>query len=80
MVAENVESGIALSLEALSAVYITASYGGRDYSWEPYYGLYWIVDQRFQIDISGTYDTGAEDEDGNPIMAPYVIPVKIAGE
>ena len=69
-----------LNLTVVNELGIVNSYVGEEYSFEPYKGVYWFIQQKFGLDLSGEYDTGLKDEKGNPIMAKYLIPVKIAGE
>jgi len=81
VIQDNVDEGVEpLSLEAVTTMDIVNSYAGYEYSWEPGKGLYWFIQDRFGLDLSGQYDTGSIDEEGNPIMANYLINVKIAGE
>ena len=68
------------SIEAVTALDIAGKYMGLEYSWEPYAGLIWFIQQKYGVDLSGDYDSGSVDEDGNPVMIPYIKWVFFAGE
>jgi len=64
-----------LTLEAVTQLGIDHLYGGSSVE-----ELCAIIQARFGIDLSGSYDSGSVDEDGNPIMMPHLIPTTILGE
>lgn len=68
------------SIEAVTALDIAGKYMGLEYSWEPYAGLFWFIQHKYGVDLSGEYDSGNDDEDGNPVIIPYIKRVFFAGE
>lgn len=68
------ETGSPLTIKALDELGITHLYGGITKE-----ELFYIVQQRFGIDISGERQIGV-DEDGNPEFAPWIISHRFPGE